>query len=252
MKSNFSFLEKIDKELFEIIEDAQKLFRDEYFSQCVIQTRIFAEKMARKIITVEPNSTFDNVLQCLKDKIKTEREQEFIEDLFFIKKEGNLAAHGADIEASTALEVIQHAFEASINYAYAKTKDEEIDKLLFDTTLLITQVEKKDVPLVEKYLEAAQKEELLNQKQAEFETKTKNKKQLNPTKELVKEKIKKAKKNLRQNINKSPKKITSQKIKKKPKKKQNKKSKNNYLKPTLFFLFVLISILFLLKIFCVF
>lgn len=241
MESNFSFLKDIDNELFEIIEDAQKLFRDEYFSQCVIQTRIFAEKMARKIVTLEPQSTFDDVLQCLKDKIKTEREREFIEDLFFIKKRGNNCAHGGDIEATEALEVIQRAFEASINYVNAKTKNPEVDKLLFDTTLLITQKKAKDTPLVEKYLEAAQKEELLKSKEIEF--KSKGKKPLTPVQKKVKEKVKQAKKNLRQNINKTPKKLSSKKTKKQTK---------NYLKPILFFIFVLISILFLLKMFGVF
>lgn len=250
MESNFSFLKNVDKELYEIIEDAQKLFRDEYFSQCVIQTRIFAEKMARKIVTLEPHSTFDDALKCLKDKIKTEREREFVDDLFFIKKEGNACAHGEDTEANTALEVIQRAFEASINYVYAKTKDKSVDELLFDTTLLITQKKSSETPLVEKYLEAAtkelDKEELLNNKQAEFKTALKGKKPLTPTQQKIKEKVKKAKKNLRQNINKIPKKQT-----KKQAKKQTKKKKTN-LKAILFFIFVIISILFLLKMFCVF
>lgn len=246
MESNFSFLKNVDNELYEIIEDAQKLFCDEYFSQCVIQTRIFAEKMARKIVTLEPHSTFDDALQCLKDKIKTEREREFVDDLFFIKKEGNACAHGEDTEVNTALEVIQRAFEASINYVYAKTKDKSVDELLFDTTLLITQKKSSKTPLVEKYLEAAtkelDKEELLNNKQAEFKTAPKAKKLLTPTQQKIKEKVKKAKKNLRQNINKIPKKQT---------KKQIKKKKTN-LKAILFFIFVIISILFLLKMFCVF
>lgn len=50
MASNFDFLKEIDSELFEIIEDAQKLFLSEYFNQSVVQVRIYAEKMAKKII----------------------------------------------------------------------------------------------------------------------------------------------------------------------------------------------------------
>lgn len=90
MASNFDFLKKIDKELFEIIEEAQRLFRSEYFNQCTIQIRIYAEKMAKKIIgKTSATETFDDILNTLKDKIQTEREKEFIEDLFFIKKQGN-------------------------------------------------------------------------------------------------------------------------------------------------------------------
>ena len=50
MASNFDFLKKIDNELYEIILDSEKLFRDEYFNQCVIQLRIFCEKMAKKFL----------------------------------------------------------------------------------------------------------------------------------------------------------------------------------------------------------
>ena len=90
MANNFEFLESVDKELFCAIEDAQKLFRDEYFNQCAVQLRIFAEKMAKKVLGEQSsNLTFDDTLNCLKDKIKSESEREFIDDLFFIKKEGN-------------------------------------------------------------------------------------------------------------------------------------------------------------------
>ena len=90
MANNFGFLEDVDKELFCAIEDAQKLFRDEYFNQCAVQLRIFAEKMAKKVLGEQSaNLTFDDTLNCLKDKIKSESEREFIDDLFFIKKMGN-------------------------------------------------------------------------------------------------------------------------------------------------------------------
>ena len=54
--------------------------------------------------------------------MKTDKEHEFIDDLFFIKREGNKCAHGEDASASTVLEAIRRAFEASINYAGAKAK----------------------------------------------------------------------------------------------------------------------------------
>ncbi len=244
MDDNFYFLKNIDDELYDAIQDAQKLFRDEYFNQCVVQVRIFAEKMAKKISNEKPEGTFDNILNCLKDKIKTEREREFIEDLFFIKKEGNAAAHGEEILATRALEVIKRAFEASVNYCFSKTKDEKIDKLLFNTTLLITQKAQKEEKLAQKYLELAQKEEFLSEKQKDFESKTKKK---TPTlvQQKIKEKIKKARKNLKQNINNPPKKLKKPEKPKKNKKKS--RAQKTRSKMILFFIFVVASLIFLSK-----
>ena len=249
MASNFDFLEKIDKELFSDIEEAQKLFRDEYFNQAMVQIRIFAEKMSKKILNSPDNLTFDYTLNCLKDKIKTDKEREFIEDLFFIKREGNKCAHGEDSSAITVLEAIKRAFEAAINYAGAKTKTLKYDKLNFDETLLITTRPVKENSIVEKYVKLAEekKEELLNLKQAEFSSKAekkedeavKIKKKINPEKQRVKERIKKAKKNLKQNINKT------QNIKKI--KKPKKADKNRLYKLIAFMLFVTISLFFLTK-----
>ena len=101
MADNFDFLKNIDKELFDSIADAQKLFQDEYFNQSVIQLRIFAEKMAKRVLgTQSSDMTFDDTLNCLKDKIKSQSEKEFIDDLFFIKKQGNKCAHGEDVLAA--------------------------------------------------------------------------------------------------------------------------------------------------------
>ncbi len=289
MASNFDFLKKVDKELFSIVEDGEKLFRDEYFNQSVVQFRIYAEKMAKNILnSTNPELTFDTILNNLKDKIKSEREKEFIDDLFFIKQQGNKCAHGEDISAIEALEVIRRAFEAGINYAWAKKKDENIDKLIFDETLLITQSPKKEEKMIDKYLKLAQqneneeisKENFLNQKQGEFlssvdktvdenniknknqiknpsQYKKKNKKPLSEKQLEIKEKIKKAKKNLKENINitEKPKKQTkpkkSQKSKqqtsKKPKKSKKTKQDYSFLKALGFVIFVVFSILLLLK-----
>ncbi len=170
MKTNFDFLKDIDDDLFETVLDAQKLFQDEYFNQSCVQLRIFAEKIAKNLIPqTSQNQTFDDILNCLKDKIKDEREKEFVEDLFFIKKLGNKSAHGEDIKPSDALKAFERAFEAAISYVYFIKKDENINKLEFDCTLLIAR-EKKDAKLVDKYLKLAKKsqEELLNLKQGEF------------------------------------------------------------------------------------
>ncbi len=253
MASNFDFLKDIDDELFSNIEEAQKLFRDEYFNQAMVQIRIFAEKMAKKILNSPDNLTFDDTLNCLKDKIKTEKEKEFIDDLFFIKQEGNKCAHGEDASAITVLEAIKRAFEASINYADAKLKTSKFEKLNFDETMLITTKPLKENTIVEKYVELAQKEkeELLNQKQKELdlnadkkEEKTKKqKKPISPEKQRVKEKIKIAKNNLKQNINKTSKPKKTKKTAKKSKKGSN----NKPLKLILFILFVIISLFFLTK-----
>jgi len=254
MASNFDFIEKIDRELFLIIEEAQKLFRDEYFNQAMVQIRIFAEKMSKKILNSPENLTFDDTVNCLKDKIKTDREKEFVEDLFFIKKQGNKCAHGEDTSASEVLEAIRRAFEISINYANEKENTSRFDKLNFDETLLITTKPIKHNKIVEKYIELAQKqkEELLNLKQSEFidsvekkdtqATKIKNKKPLSPEKLRIKEKIKQGKKNLKQNINK----ITKPKISK-ISKKSRKKNKIKIYKLILFILFTIISLFFLTK-----
>lgn len=280
MASNFDFLKKVDNELFKIVEEGEKLFRDEYFNQSVVQFRIYAEKMAKNISN-ETNSelTFDTILNNLKDKIKNEREREFIEDLFFIKQEGNKCAHGEDASAITVLEVIRRAFEAAVNYAFTKTKDEKIDKLIFDETLLITQKPNKEEKLIDKYLKAAknnanqdkelEKENLLNKKQGEFLSsvdksedengfkdknyikKPKKKKQLSEKQLKIKEEIKKAKKNLKENINKE-KETKKSKNKTKNKAKSTQKTKNQKIKDILYAIFILTSIFFLCKMIFIF
>lgn len=180
-KTNFDFLKTSDSKLFEIIEDAQRLFLDEYFNQCVVQIRIFAEKIAKKILgSTKPEMTFDDIINCLKDKVQNEAQKEFIDDLFFIKKEGNKCAHGEDSTAIEALETLERAFEIALSYVKIKDKTDKFDNLIFDKTLLITGKPKEDIPLIEKYLKRAQseldkdekdKEALLNLKQGEFNSK---------------------------------------------------------------------------------
>lgn len=269
MSDNFEFLKGVDEELFCAIQDAQKLFRDEYFNQCSIQLRIFAEKMAKKVLGEQSaNLTFDDILNCLKDKIKQESEKEFIEDLFFIKKIGNKCAHGEDVLVSEALESIKRAFEAAINYAYSRKKDDKILKLQFDETLLITGKKQQEIKLVDKYIQLAEekKEELLNLKQGEFNSQVdkneqnirnesyianpKKYKEKNPKHEKIKSKIKEAKKNLKQNINFEENKKTkkTKKTSQKSSKKTSKKKKDNKLLKNIFFLiFVIISLIFITK-----
>lgn len=245
MKTNYDFLKNIDKGLFDSIVDAQKLYCDEYFTQAAIQARIFAEKMAKQILGAQSEGlTFDDTLNCLKDKIKTEREKEFIDDLFFIKKEGNKCAHGQNIESTTALEVFERAFEASINYAYSKTKDEKINKLQFDRTLLITGKPQKQMRLVDKYVEAAQKQiEEENEEKKEPLSKPLKpvKKEVSPKKLKIKQKIKEAKKSLKKDINKPKRKPTKKQLK------QKQEDKNKLIRLIIFLTFVTISLIFITK-----
>ena len=265
MASNFDFLKTTDKELFSIITDSEKLFRDEYFNQCAVQLRIFAEKTAKKVLgKTQKEMTFDDTINCLKDKIQTQEQKEFVEDLFFIKRAGNACAHGEDIAPSELLEAIRRAFEIAISYSYYKKKDEKIRKLQFDETLLITGKPLKENKLVDEYVRLAteEKAELLNLKQGEFNSNVekkidgkkdesyvnnvrqykktgKKKKELTPSQKRVKEKIKEARKTIKEKVNKQD----------KPKKqsKTKKNSRNKILKHVLFLIFVTISILLLTK-----
>ena len=49
--SNFDFLKNVNKNIYEIITDAEKLYRDEYFEQCISQTRRFGEVVCKDVLT---------------------------------------------------------------------------------------------------------------------------------------------------------------------------------------------------------
>ncbi len=158
--SNFNFLKNIDTDLYEIMQEAEKLYRDEYFEQCIMQTRRFAENICRKVMGNAAKSTdsFDEVLATLKDKSKgNPREKEFLDDLYFIKREGNASAHGGKIQKDgiKALECLQRAFEISINYTQVKKgPNQKTDYLKFDEELLVLGIKKKKKSTLEdKYLE---------------------------------------------------------------------------------------------------
>lgn len=156
---NFSFLKSLDKNLYEIISDAEKLYRDEYFEQSIGQTRRFAENICKQVLgsarTTE--KTFDDMLATLKDKSnQSEQEREFIDDLYFLKREGNNSVHSSTVKKDgiVALECLQRAFEVSINYAvfHAKARNNLL-KLKYDTELLVTG-EKSKESLSDKYKKA--------------------------------------------------------------------------------------------------
>lgn len=185
MSSNFDFLKTTDRKLFEMIETAEQLYRDEYFDQCIVQTRKFAENICKKLLGGRrtKEKTFDDMLATLCDKSTgSEQEKEVIEDLYFIKKEGNNSAHtsGAKLPATTASDCLQRAFEVSINYAFSKNpKKTKLLKLEFDTELLITG-EKAKKSLKEKYIEAKEKNKITKEEPIiELSTKRTKKKDSN-------------------------------------------------------------------------
>lgn len=88
--TNFDFLKNIDKNLFEIAKEAEELYADEYFEQCMTQTRRLGENICRLILKEKASSTdtFDDMIEMLKDKATGSiREKEFIEDLYFLKRQ---------------------------------------------------------------------------------------------------------------------------------------------------------------------
>ncbi len=162
MATNFDFLKPIDKNLFDIISEAEKLYRDEYFEQCMGQTRRFGEHVCKQVLGKNRTSenTFDEMLATLKDKSKgAEQEKEFINDLYFLKKHGNESVHSAKVkkDGMEALECLQRAFEVAINFAvYNKKGKSNILKLRYDTELLVTGIKSKK-SLSERYLEEKEK-----------------------------------------------------------------------------------------------
>lgn len=144
MNTNFQFLKKINNNLFEIIVEAEKLYKDEYFEQSMVQTRRFAEQICKEILKENKQEvkSFDEMLTILKENSTGSiQEKEFIDDLYFIKKQGNISVHAKKVkkDAITALECLKRAFEIAINYCvYNQNTSKNILKLNYDVELLIT------------------------------------------------------------------------------------------------------------------
>lgn len=193
--SNFSFLEKIDPDLYNIISDAEKLYRDEYFEQSIIQTRRFAECVCKNLLSDRyiPDATFDECLATLQDIYlgvnSNIRQQELINDLYFLKSQGNACAHGSVVkqDGNTALDCIKRAFEVGINYVVIQQGSTKVEKLEFseDELVLGDKKEKKDKnKLKEKYLEkkrqAKKNTQLYKKKKAQANTYTYPSQLVNP------------------------------------------------------------------------
>ncbi len=140
--TNFDFLKKIDSNLYDIIVEAEKLYTFEFFEQCIAQTRRFGEQLCKNILAdnYSFDETFDNMLATLKDKAHSIPEKEFVDDLYFLKKQGNISIHSASVKRDgvLAFECLQRAFEASINYAVLYKKGSKaILKKQYDVNLLM-------------------------------------------------------------------------------------------------------------------
>ncbi len=183
MATNFDFLKPVDKNLFDIITEAEKLYRDEYFEQCMEQTRRFGEHVCKQVLGKNRTSenTFDQMLATLKDKGNgSEQEKEFVNDLYFLKKHGNESVHSAKVkkDGMEALECLQRAFEVAINYAvYNKKAKTNILKLRYDTELLVTGKKSKKT-LSEKYLEEKAKEKTFTKRKTSQTKKKSSNKQV--------------------------------------------------------------------------
>ena len=161
MPTNFDFLKKVDKNLFEIVAEAEKLYRDEYFEQSMVQTRRFGEHVCKKVLGKNRTTeeTFDGMLATLNDcSFGNIEEKEFINDLYFLKKHGNSAVHSGSIkkDGMEALECLKRAFEVAISYCiYNRKANPKIMRLSYDTELLVTG--EKTKKLSDRYKEAKEK-----------------------------------------------------------------------------------------------
>lgn len=161
--SNFLFLKKNNANLFNIIAEAEKLFRDEYFEQAIIQTRRFGENVCKDLLQerILPDETFDSIINRLKDKsFGNMRMKEFTEDLFFLKKHGNSSAHSSisSKNGKIALECLERAYEISVFYSNAKHGyDKKLDKSVFSEEMLMTGKKTPSKSLKEKYVSEVKK-----------------------------------------------------------------------------------------------
>ena len=161
MPTNFDFLKKVDKNLFEIVAEAEKLYRDEYFEQSMVQTRRFGEHVCKKVLGKNRTTeeTFDEMLATLNDcSFGNIEEKEFINDLYFLKKHGNSAVHSGSVkkDGMEALECLKRAFEVAISYCiYNRKTNPKIMRLSYDTELLVTG--EKNKKLSDRYKDAKEK-----------------------------------------------------------------------------------------------
>ncbi|MDD3149824.1 MAG: DUF4145 domain-containing protein [Candidatus Gastranaerophilales bacterium] len=158
--SNFVFLKKNNEKFFKIILEAEKLFRDEYYEQSVVQTRRFAENICKDLLQdkITPEDTFDSMINKIKDNSNLNiRMKEFTDDLYFLKKYGNISAHSSSssIKPEIALECLERSYEIAIFYSHMKYGiNKKLEKTLFSEEILMTG----EKPFQKKYVEKLKKE----------------------------------------------------------------------------------------------
>ena len=71
MATNFQFLKSVNKDLYEIITEAEKLYQDEYFDQCMTQTRRFGEQICNDMLEQNNIQTgsFDEMISYFKSDL---------------------------------------------------------------------------------------------------------------------------------------------------------------------------------------
>lgn len=198
MPTNFDFLKKVDKNLYEIIAEAEELYRDEYFEQCMVQTRRFGEHVCKKVLGKNRTTeeTFDEMLATLSDCLTSNvEEKEFINDLYYLKKHGNSAVHAGSVkkDGMETLECLKRAFEVAISYCiYNNKADAKLMRISYDTELLVTG-EKSTKSLSERYKKAkSQTSEKTNS--SSKKSFTKSEKSTNPAKKSKSSQVTKKKK----------------------------------------------------------
>ena len=139
MTTNFDFLKRNDKDLYEIISDAEKLYRGEFFEQCMTQTRRFGEIVCKNVLGSRRTTevSFDAMLATLKDCTlgSSVLAKEFVDDLYFLKKHGNEATHSVTVkqDGMEALECLKRAFEVGINYCVYSCNENRKSIRLYQT-----------------------------------------------------------------------------------------------------------------------
>ncbi len=232
--TNFDFLKDLDHDLYTIAGIAEKLYRDEYFEQCMGQTRRFAENAVKKVLgrSAPYDATFDELINTLKDRSTGNSiEKEFIDDLYFLKKAGNISVHGATVkkDAITALECLRRMFEVAINYAVHTDKTSaNLLKRNYDEELLLLGRPKQEQSLKEKYIAAKEKFEKAERKTKKVNDVNKGKKKITDT-PVKTQQTKKSK--TKKNINTAPVITplkTTQKTSAKQKSLNNRRKKTNH------------------------
>lgn len=198
--SNFSFLKKNNESLFNIISEAEKLFRDEYFEQTIVQTRRFAENLCRDLLqeNVLYDDTFDSMINKIKDNsFSNIRMKELADDLYFLKRHGNNSAHSSSSSKNgkLALECLERAYEISIYYTNIKYGyNKKLDETIFSEELLMTgkKTNKKSSPkrLEERYSEALKQSRVKSSKIKPKKVKKTGKKQTSKNKKKKRSKKK--------------------------------------------------------------